>query len=66
MLYMLVPDFFAPANVMKLLEIVRGENSSPENLTACVKLGKKLGKMPVIAGNCFGMNGHYELLCSSY
>jgi hypothetical protein len=39
---------------MKLLEVVRGGGSSLENLAACVKLGKTVGKMPVIAGNCFG------------
>jgi 3-hydroxyacyl-CoA dehydrogenase len=46
--------FFSPANVMKLLEIVRGRETSPSVLASSVKLGKKLAKVPVVVGNCFG------------
>ena len=46
--------FFSPANVMKLLEIVRGQATSPSVIASSVKLGKKLAKVPVVVGNCFG------------
>ena len=54
-------DFFSPANVMKLLEIVRGASSSPEAISACLQLGKKIGKTSVVAGNCFGFIGNRML-----
>jgi 3-hydroxyacyl-CoA dehydrogenase len=46
--------FFSPANVMKLLEIVRGRQTSPSVIATSVKLGKRLAKVPVVVGNCFG------------
>lgn len=46
--------FFSPANVMKLLEVVRGSETSASVLATSLKLGKKLGKVPVVVGNCFG------------
>jgi len=46
--------FFSPANVMKLLEIVRGRQTSPPVIATSVKLAKRLGKVPVVVGNCFG------------
>jgi 3-hydroxyacyl-CoA dehydrogenase len=46
--------FFSPANVMKLLEIVRGRHTSPSVIATSVKLGKRLAKVPVVVGNCFG------------
>jgi 3-hydroxyacyl-CoA dehydrogenase len=46
--------FFSPANVMKLLEIVRGRETSTEVLATSLKLGKKLNKVGVVVGNCFG------------
>jgi len=46
--------FFSPANVMKLLEIVRGRETSPEVIATSLKLAKKLGKVGVVVGNCFG------------
>ena len=45
--------FFSPANVMKLLEIVRGRETSKEVIATSVKLGKRIGKVPVVVGNCF-------------
>jgi 3-hydroxyacyl-CoA dehydrogenase len=44
--------FFSPANVMKLLEIVRGEKTSPEVLATALALSKKLGKVGVVVGVC--------------
>jgi 3-hydroxyacyl-CoA dehydrogenase len=46
--------FFSPANVMKLMEIVRGKESSPETIATSLKLSKKLNKVGVVVGNCFG------------
>ena len=53
--------FFAPANIMKLLEIVRGENTSPETLATAFKLGKTLRKVAVLSGNAFGFIGNRML-----
>jgi 3-hydroxyacyl-CoA dehydrogenase len=50
--------FFSPANVMKLLENVRGKRSSPETLATVMALGKTIGKVPVLAGNCDGFIGN--------
>ena len=46
--------FFSPANVMKLLEIVRGHETSRETIATSVQLAKRLGKVGVVVGNCFG------------
>jgi 3-hydroxyacyl-CoA dehydrogenase len=46
--------FFSPANVMKLLEIVRGRETSTEVIATSLKLAKKLNKVGVVVGNCFG------------
>jgi 3-hydroxyacyl-CoA dehydrogenase len=54
--------FFSPAHVMKLLEIVRGADSTPETIEATVALGKRLGKIPVVVGNCDGFVGNRMLL----
>ena len=53
--------FFSPANVMKLLEVVRGEKTSDEALVTAVSLGKKLGKVPVVVGVCDGFVGNRML-----
>jgi 3-hydroxyacyl-CoA dehydrogenase len=46
--------FFSPANVMKLLEIVRGRETGTETIATSLKLAKRLGKVGVVVGNCFG------------
>jgi 3-hydroxyacyl-CoA dehydrogenase len=46
--------FFSPANVMKLLEIVRGRGTSKDMIATSLKLAKRLGKVGVVVGNCFG------------
>jgi 3-hydroxyacyl-CoA dehydrogenase len=46
--------FFSPANVMKLLEIVRGRETSREVIATSLKLAKRLNKVGVVVGNCFG------------
>jgi 3-hydroxyacyl-CoA dehydrogenase len=45
--------FFSPANVMKLLEIVRGRETSKETIATSLALAKRLGKVGVVVGNCF-------------
>jgi 3-hydroxyacyl-CoA dehydrogenase len=50
--------FFSPANVMRLLEIVRGKASSKEVIATCMNLSKKIGKIGVLVGNCRGFVGN--------
>jgi 3-hydroxyacyl-CoA dehydrogenase len=50
--------FFSPANVMRLLEIVRGAATSKEVIATCMQLAKKLGKVGVLVGNCTGFVGN--------
>ena len=53
--------FFSPAHIMKLLEIVRGAKTSKAVLEASTELGKRMGKVSVIAGNCKGFIGNRML-----
>jgi 3-hydroxyacyl-CoA dehydrogenase len=46
--------FFAPANVMKLFEVVKGAKSAPDTLATAMALGRKIGKISTMAGNCDG------------
>ena len=46
--------FFSPANVMKLLEIVRGEKSSKEVVASCQRFAQQIAKVGVVCGNCDG------------
>ena len=50
--------FFAPAHIMKLLEIVKGELVSPKALAMGYAVAKRLGKIPVVAGVCDGFIGN--------
>jgi 3-hydroxyacyl-CoA dehydrogenase len=50
--------FFSPANVMRLLEMVRGKATSKEVIATCMALSKKLGKVGVLVGNCRGFVGN--------
>ena len=53
--------FFSPANVMKLLEIVRGEKTSKEVVATSMKLAKTIGKIGVLVGVCHGFVGNRML-----
>ena len=53
--------FFSPANVMRLLEIVRAEKTAPEVLLTCIKMAKMIGKVGVVAGVCHGFIGNRML-----
>ena len=50
--------FFSPANVMRLLEIVRGKATRKDVIATCMQLSKKLGKVGVLVGNCRGFVGN--------
>lgn len=53
--------FFSPANVMRLLEVVRGRCTAPDVLATTLKLGKTIGKIPVVSRVCFGFIGNRML-----
>jgi 3-hydroxyacyl-CoA dehydrogenase len=53
--------FFSPANVMKLLEVVRTDQTSPEVVQTFMKLARKIGKIPVAVGVCNGFVGNRML-----
>lgn len=50
--------FFAPANIMKLLEVVRGARTAPDVLATGLTFGKKLAKLPIVSGVCEGFIGN--------
>lgn len=50
--------FFSPANIMRLLEVVRGDKTSNEVLATCMKMGTGLGKVAVVVGVCRGFVGN--------
>jgi len=56
--YVIGTHFFSPANVMRLLEIVRGNATSREVIATCMQLSKSLGKIGVLVGNCRGFVGN--------
>jgi 3-hydroxyacyl-CoA dehydrogenase len=53
--------FFSPANVMRLLEIVRADRTAPDVLKTAMDLSKRIGKVAVVAGVCFGFIGNRML-----
>ena len=53
--------FFSPANVMRLLEVVRGEKTAKDVLATTMRLGKTLKKVPVVSGVCDGFIGNRML-----
>jgi 3-hydroxyacyl-CoA dehydrogenase len=53
--------FFSPANVMKLLEIVRGQQTSPESLAKALAIGRMIGKVSAVVGVCDGFVGNRML-----
>ncbi len=54
--------FFSPANVMRLLEIVRGKLTAPDVLASAIAIAKKLKKVGVVVGNCAGFVGNRMLM----
>jgi 3-hydroxyacyl-CoA dehydrogenase len=53
--------FFSPANVMKLLEVVRGAKTAPDVLATCMALARKIKKIAVVSGVCDGFIGNRML-----
>ena len=53
--------FFSPANVMRLLEVVRGEKTADDALATVMKLGKRIGKVCALSGVCYGFIGNRML-----
>ncbi len=54
--------FFSPANIMKLLEVVRGDKTAPDVLLTAMGLAKKIRKVAVVAGVCHGFIGNRMLM----
>ncbi|MCR8924344.1 3-hydroxyacyl-CoA dehydrogenase NAD-binding domain-containing protein [Dasania sp. GY-MA-18] len=50
--------FFSPANIMKLLEIVRGSKTADDVIATSMKLAKIINKVSVLSGNCYGFIGN--------
>ncbi len=57
--------FFSPANVMKLLEIVRGKKTAPDVLATALDVAKRIAKVPVVVGVCHGFVGNRMLAARS-
>ncbi|MBS7701220.1 MULTISPECIES: 3-hydroxyacyl-CoA dehydrogenase NAD-binding domain-containing protein [unclassified Chelatococcus] len=53
--------FFSPANVMKLLEVVRGAETSPDVVASAMAVAKRIGKLPVVVGVGYGFVGNRML-----
>jgi 3-hydroxyacyl-CoA dehydrogenase len=53
--------YFSPANVMRLLEVVRGAASAPDVIATSMAFGRATGKLPVLVGNCEGFVGNRML-----
>src|SRR5438094_188731 len=53
--------FFSPANVMRLLENVRGNKSSKTTIATAMTVGRRIGKVPVLVGVCYGFVGNRML-----
>ena len=53
--------FFSPANVMRLLEVVRGEKTAPDVLATCMKMARTIKKIAVVYGVCDGFIGNRML-----
>jgi len=50
--------FFSPANVMRLLEVVRGAKTAPEVLATVMQVARSIGKVAVVSGVCYGFIGN--------
>lgn len=59
--HLLGMHFFSPANVMKLLEVVRGKETAPAVLATAMAVGKTIGKVAVVSGVCHGFIGNRML-----
>jgi len=53
--------FFSPANIMKLLEVVKGDKSNDRVIATAMAVGKRIGKTSVLSGMCYGFIGNRML-----
>ncbi len=53
--------FFSPANLMRLVEVVRGAATAPETLATAIAISRRLGKIPAVVGVCHGFVGNRML-----
>jgi len=53
--------FFSPAHIMRLLEIVRGKETAPDVIVSALAVAKRLRKLGVVVGNCYGFVGNRML-----
>ena len=53
--------FFSPANIMKLVEVVRGEKSAPDAIATAMSISRTIGKVPALVGVCHGFVGNRML-----
>ena len=58
--------FFSPANVMKLLEVVRGDKTSKEVIKTCMSFAKRIKKVAVLVGVCHGFVGNRILFVRQF
>ena len=54
--------FFSPAHIMKLVEVVRGRKTAPDTLATAMDLARRLHKVPVVSGVCYGFIGNRMLM----
>jgi 3-hydroxyacyl-CoA dehydrogenase len=54
--------FFSPANIMRLLEVVRGARTAPDVLVTAMQLARRIKKVAVVAGVCYGFIGNRMLI----
>lgn len=53
--------FFSPANIMRLVEVVRGRTTTPAVIATSLAVTKAMGKLGIVVGNCFGFVGNRML-----
>ena len=53
--------YFSPANIMKLLEVVRGAETAPDVVATVMELARRIGKIPALVGVCYGFVGNRML-----
>ena len=53
--------FFSPANIMKLVEVVRGAHTAPDVLATGMAVAQRIGKVPIVSGVCYGFIGNRML-----
>eukprot|EP00331_Platyophrya_macrostoma_P012932 CAMPEP_0176416880 /NCGR_PEP_ID=MMETSP0127-20121128/6583_1 /TAXON_ID=938130 /ORGANISM="Platyophrya macrostoma, Strain WH" /LENGTH=731 /DNA_ID=CAMNT_0017796987 /DNA_START=61 /DNA_END=2256 /DNA_ORIENTATION=+ len=58
--------FFSPANIMPLLELIRGRETSTQTIQTSLQFGKLIKKVPVVVGNCFGFVSNRMILRAGF